>query len=310
MIIILGLSPAVDITYVLDKLNHGEVNRVKSIEKRPGGKSVNVARVADALGGGSRLVLPLGGGNGRWIAAELARQEIGVVEISIGAETRQAVTVFDGDATVINEPASPLSESELRSVETSLIAEFDEANNSIASGKKNIFVISGSIPVGVSGDYIVGLIRKAEERGISSLVDVSGSALLAAASAKPFLLKPNREELIEATGEASVELAVARLQSLGAKNVFVTDGSNGSTWFSETGDVIEVATVQVLEGNPTGAGDASLAAMCVGFENEKPLPEILLDSAAAGAAAVLAPVAGEIDLETYKSFREQVALSK
>jgi fructose-1-phosphate kinase PfkB-like protein len=50
--------------------------------------------------------------------------------------------------------------------------------------------------------------------------------------------------------------------------------------------------------------------MCVGFESQKPLPEILLDSAAAGAAAVLAPVAGEIDLETYKSFREQVALSK
>jgi 1-phosphofructokinase family hexose kinase len=308
MIIILGLSPAIDITYGLEQLSAGKSNRVTSILKRAGGKAVNVARVVQQLGGKAHLIVPLGGDSGRWITTELAREGLSFAKIAIEADTRQTVTVFDGEATVINEPASQLSQGELDAIETALITEFDRAANSKASGEKSIFVVSGSIPKNVPEGFLPKLVEQAQKRAIHSIVDVSGPNILLAARAKPFLLKPNREELMEAVNSPNLEASVDKLQELGAQNVLVTDGAKGSTWFFADGTKTEGNSIPGVTGNPTGAGDALLAALCVAFEADKPVADALIDGLAAGAAAVNSPVAGEIDLETFKTLRETVNL--
>lgn len=53
---------------------------------------------------------------------------------------------------------------------------------------------------------------------------------------------------------------------------------------------------RLLRGNPTGAGDALVAALALGLARGHSLPEMLRAGIGASAAAVLAPVAGEIDL--------------
>lgn len=306
MIIVLGLSPAVDITYGVSQLIPGNTNRVTSIAKKAGGKSINLARVARTLGGAPHLVIPLGGETGRWISSELRRQGLDFDEIVIAQETRQSITVFDGEATVFNEPASSLGEHDLAGIETSLIAAFDK----LTPANPSVFAISGSVPDSVPASYLPSLIGQAEKRGVRSFVDVSGPHLLLAAAARPFLLKPNLDELMEALPSSSMENSVRKLQDLGARNVLVTDGPNGLTWFDENGTKTQAKSIAGVRGNPTGAGDALLAALCVAFESGKTINDALLDGLASGAAAVLSAVAGEIDLQAFDKFRETAILDK
>ncbi len=59
-------------------------------------------------------------------------------------------------------------------------------------------------------------------------------------------------------------------------------------------------------GSPTGAGDATAAGLARGLAAGMEWPDLLGPAAALGAAAVLAPVAGEVDLSSYHEFTTRV----
>jgi tagatose 6-phosphate kinase len=61
-----------------------------------------------------------------------------------------------------------------------------------------------------------------------------------------------------------------------------------------------------LSGNPTGAGDACVAGLARTFISGDSWPERLAEAVALSAAAVLRPVAGDIDLDAYRRFRDSV----
>lgn len=309
MIVVLGLSPALDVTYQLEDFEIGKTNRARHILQKPGGKSINVAQVIKQLGGTPHLIVALGGLRGRWIAKHLGSAGVCFTEVPIALETRQALTIFDGVATVINEAATAIGEGELKEIERAVLASFDRSLAETPIGEIPLFVVSGSVPEGVPIDFINNLIQEATTRGIESAIDVSGPGLLAIASARPYLIKPNNDEIIEATGAANVRDAVAQLQAIGAQNVLVSLGAEGAVWFDESGNRLEGKAISGVSGNPTGAGDAMLSAVCVGLSRKISKADILLDALAAGAAAVMAPVAGEVDLGTYESFRTKAKLS-
>ena len=50
MITAITPNPALDVTYEVDELLLHRTTRVRAVHERPGGKGVNVARVAAALG--------------------------------------------------------------------------------------------------------------------------------------------------------------------------------------------------------------------------------------------------------------------
>ncbi|MBD8536528.1 PfkB family carbohydrate kinase, partial [Plantibacter sp. CFBP 13570] len=60
-------------------------------------------------------------------------------------------------------------------------------------------------------------------------------------------------------------------------------------------------------GNPTGAGDAATAGLVAALRAGATLPEALRTAAAAGAAAVLEPIAGAIDLAAFHRFLDAPA---
>ena len=64
-----------------------------------------------------------------------------------------------------------------------------------------------------------------------------------------------------------------------------------------------------VRGNPTGAGDAAVAALTAGLVDGSPWPERLADAVALSAAAVAAPLAGDFDAALYRRAREQVRVA-
>ena len=83
-------NPAVDVTYHLSSpLMPGEAQRVASVRERAGGKGVNVARVARALGVPVMLLAPVGGANGQFVRTDLASAGIPAKLVDVAGATRR-----------------------------------------------------------------------------------------------------------------------------------------------------------------------------------------------------------------------------
>ncbi|MBB5786541.1 1-phosphofructokinase family hexose kinase [Jiangella mangrovi] len=294
-------NPAVDVTYRVGSWAPGASHRVRDVLERPGGKGVNVARVLRVLGVPAVVVAPLGGPGGDWLAAELRAGGHAVRAVPVAAATRRTVTVVDdtGAATAFNEPGRALSEDEWSAF---VAAVAEELGDAVA------LVVSGSLPAGAPSDLLPRLVAAARDAGVPAVADTSGPALLTVAGAGPALVKPNAHELAEALpGDDGVSGAAGRLLALGAERVVVSLGADGLLGVDGSGGsgesaVWRVAGVPGVAGNPTGAGDATVAALVRGLVAGTPWPEALTDAAALGAAAVLAAAAGEVDLAAYERF--------
>ena len=287
MIRVVSLSPAIDVTYELAELNPGQSHRVQAVHKVPGGKGVNVARILQASGQQVKLVLPLGGESGAWIASELAATGITLQETPIAAETRTCVTLVGLETTVVNEPAAVLKPEE-----------FDEFLNQLFE-QAEVTVFSGSVPNTVSENQLQRLFATLRDSSQVLVVDTSGPALLLASAQAPDLIKPNREEALSATGETDLQAAVEGLLKLGARRVLASDGVRGALLTTTAGSLR--TKLPEVAGNPTGAGDAMVAIaarqLLIGASDR----ELLAQAVAAGSLAAAELVAGVIDFQRLEA---------
>lgn len=303
MIVCLTPNPALDVTYAFDELRIGHSHRVPSPAVRAGGKGVNVARVAHAQGFGVRAIVTLGGTSGETYSRELEASGLDHRIIPISRPTRQSIAlVTGGQATVLNEFGDPLGPGEI----DDLLEVFSRETRSA-----DVATISGSLPPEAPKGFLTSLIRAAGDR--PCIVDTSGPALLEAARAGAEVLKPNDEELKDATGLDDPLQGARALIDLGARIVFASLGEDGM--LAVTGSsVLHGRLPTVLTGNPTGAGDAAVAGIATSIAEAGSLDDLDLAGAlrravAWSAAAVLMPVAGEIS-DDHESFFTQVLISE
>lgn len=301
MIVVVTPNPAVDVTYRVAEQRIGETQRVLDVARHPGGKGLNVGRVLAATGVATHAVLPLGEAPGRWISDALDDLGLDHTDVVVFGTTRTTVTVVDDVAhpTMFGEPGPVLTGTEWDAVAAAV-------DGLLGRADATALVVSGSLPGGAAPDVVASWVATAHEHGVLSVVDCSGAALLAAASAGATVCKPNREELLEATGAADERTAALRLLERGAGVVVVSRGAHGIAAHT-TDHVLEVPAVPGVSGNPTGAGDAATAGLVgalvrsgdqqgagVPFADDT-LLRALRSATAHGAAAVLRPVAGEVD---------------
>ena len=158
---------------------------------------------------------------------------------------------------------------------------------------------------GFGPEQLGALVGELVGAGIPVVVDTSGPGLLAAARAGASALKPNREELADATGEADPIVGARRLLALGARLVVVSLGRDGLLVVDRAGVPLHARLSRGLHGNPTGAGDAAVAAIAAALaigpsldadsdEATRARDELARRATAWSAAAVLMPQAGEL----------------
>ena len=283
MIVTLTPNPSVDRTIEVDALVRGAVLRAIASHVDPGGKGVNVARALAANGHKVRAVLPAGGWEGGQLAALLAPAEVAVVLVPVAGSVRANVSVIEPDGTVtkLNEPGPALSPAEVGAVVTATVT---------AAGDADWVAVSGSLPPATPVDFYARLIELLRPSGTRVAVDTSGPPLLAALSAGPDVVKPNREELAEASGRPVATLgdAVAAAEDLrgrGAKSVLASLGADGALLVDRGGALHGEAPV-ARPRSAVGAGDATLAGFLAGGGSGR---AALVEALAWGAAATSLP---------------------
>lgn len=302
MILTVTPNPAIDLTYRVATLEPGETHRVAAPAVRAGGKGLNVARVIAQTGGAAFALTTAGGPAGLRLADDLDAAGLPSELVPVAAPTRSSVAIVDegsGETTIFNEAGGALSPAEWTALR--------DAVERLAVPATAI-VGSGSLPPGAPDSFYADLVEVARRRGVPSVIDAIGLPLLAAAEAGADVLKPNRRELADTVGTDDPVDGARALLAAGARLVLVSLGADGMLAVSERG-VSSARLPHPLTGNATGAGDAAVAAVATALASGITDPSTLVRRATAwSAAAVVAPLAGELD-PAYPEYEARLVLS-
>ena len=276
-------NPSVDRTLEVDRLRRGRVLRATAARTDAGGKGVNVARALVANGVPACAVVPLGGPDGRLLAALLNEAAISYRAVPVPTATRSNVTISEagGRVTKVNAPGEPLPPEAIDRLVATATAELGEAA---------WLVGCGSLPAGAPDDLFAVLAARARDAGVRMAVDTSGAPLAAAVDAGVDLLKPNLAELVELVGSPlhtldDVVSAAAELRTRGVAAVVVSLGSSGAVLVDGAEPVL-AAPPPVAARSDVGAGDTLLAGFLAAGARG---PDALRTGVAWAAAAVALP---------------------
>jgi 1-phosphofructokinase family hexose kinase len=306
VILTVTLNTALDVTYRVQRLQPHTSHRVSEVAQVAGGKGVNVASVLAGRGVPVLATGLLGGVTGELVRTDLDARGIRHSFSPCAGESRRALTVVseaDGDATVFNEPGPVVQPREW----SAFLAHLSGLIDRLGAG---VVVASGSRPPGLPGDAYAEVVRAARRGGALSIVDTSGDALMAALAAGPDLVKPNRDELREVTGEDDLVAGARALLARGARTVVASAGADGLVAVSRSAGVLRAALGTPLAGNPTGAGDAAVAALAAGLARGAATRDMLADAVAWSAAAVLHPLAGQARQDDIDRLRPLVRVEQ
>jgi 1-phosphofructokinase len=275
-ILSLTLNPALDLTVRLARLEPGEVNRSDAMLTHAAGKGVNVAQVLADLGHQVTVGGFLGEDNPQAFEALIARRGFADAFIRVPGETRSNIKIAeqDGRITDINAPGPWVSEQAQQAL-------LDQLTR-IAPGHDAV-VVAGSLPRGVSPQWLQDLLVQLKKLGLKVALDTSGEALRAGLRAGPWLVKPNTEELADALANATD--AVSQLHRQGVEHVVVSDGAAGVSWYS-SGATLHATPPKVTVASTVGAGDSLLAGMLHGLLSGEAPEQTLRRATAIAAMAV------------------------
>ena len=303
MILTVTPNPALDVSYELDRLAPGESLRVVRVGARAGGKGVNVARVAAAMGRPVFAMGLLGGTTGEQVEADLGAGGVPHHFLPGPGETRTTVNIHargNDQTTLLNEEGPATGAAEW--------ARLVQAVRPVAHDA-DVGVVSGSLPPGLTDEAIAELLTAAPTYQ-GWIVDARGPALMAALAAGPAVVKPNLAELRETVEADDVLTAARALQRRGARLVVVSDGPRGIVAVHPDGRAISARLPKPLRGNATGAGDALSAGIADGLREGLTLATLLRRAVAWSAAAVLAPLAGSVDPDDVARLEPTVILEE
>ena len=280
MIYTVTLNPALDKYLALAALKLGEVNRTEIERDDIGGKGINVSRFLRVFGLQSEIVGFFSGAIGRKIRQSLTDEGFEVTAFEAHGETRVNYTIFEmqeSRTTKLNERGPAVGSSELEEM-----CSYIEKK----TGAGDLWVFSGSLPMGVPDDYYARLITLVKRKEGVSILDAEGAPLLHGVRALPSLLHINREEAESLSGRKipgvlqAIEVAET-LSGEGIGFVALSLGAQGAV-FVRAGVTYSVEALPVEVKSTVGAGDALVAGLVYGLAAEAPTEETIRLAVAAG----------------------------
>ncbi len=308
MFLCVSLNPAIDKRLRVERLQHGQVNRVMEATPAAGGKAAHVAMVLRALGAHPVWLGFAGGPTGTALVEGLNAMSIRVEAVTTASATRMNLEILGNDGTVteILEPGQPVTREELQRLRDAFELALRE------SAGKMTAILSGSLPPGVPDDYYATLIELGHQCGCRMFVDTSGEPLRQALKARPDFVKPNQQEaewlrgrVID--GQRSAESALNQILSAGAKAGAISLGAYGLIWRSTSEEKMLFAKVpQLAARSSVGSGDATLAGFAfAGHEKLEPAEALRL-AAACGAANCLAEGPGRARASDIARLKKEI----
>ncbi|WP_161568094.1 1-phosphofructokinase family hexose kinase [Exiguobacterium sp. SH0S1] len=296
MILTVTLNPAIDVRYDLDGFKLARSNRVETAHKTAGGKGLNVTRVITQLQEPVLATGLLGGKTGEWIESELDASNICHDFYHIKSDTRSCLAfLHDGLQTEVLEAGPVVSEEEWHGFLEHFVTLLGDAS---------LVVASGSLPKGVPTSAYRQLNELVKRSGKRLILDTSGEALREGVASKPFLVKPNEDELAALEPHTPVDEALRTLADQ-IPWVLHSKGKDGAeAHIMRTRYALAVPEVEAI--NPVGSGDAMVAGLAVGLQRGLSIEETLKLGSATGTLNALEPGTGMISMAALPEMLQKI----
>jgi 1-phosphofructokinase family hexose kinase len=215
---------------------------------------LNAARAVHHLGGPGKALTVVGGTPGQAIGRDFAQLGIPARWVESATPTRVCTTILDASRRTATELVPESAELPSAERDAFLAAYAEEAATAAA------VVLIGSLPPGTPADFYRDLLAHTSGKAV---LDVRGPELLAALNARPFLVKPNREELERTLGRAlggdrDLFEAMEEINQRGAEWVLITDGGKPAHARGD-GRLYRLRPLAQQVVNPIGCGDCMAA---------------------------------------------------
>lgn len=281
MIYTITFNPALDYISKVDNFEIGKINRTKEEKILPGGKGLNVSTVLKNLGFQSTALGFIAGFTGKELKTEIEKYGIQTdfIEVKEGI-TRINVKISSNVETALNGNGPIITEEDIEK----LLEQISGFNN------EDIVILAGNIPKGIKNNIYEIICSKLEKNGVTFVVDSTKELLINVLKYKPFLIKPNKEELEETfkekieTNEDIVKHA-EKLQDMGARNVLISLGGDGAILITETKEVYYSKAPKGKVLNTVGSGDSMVAGFIAGYQKNRDYNEAFKMGIAAGSAS-------------------------
>lgn len=318
-VLTMTLNPCIDKTIYMETFQVGGTNIVRKTVEEAAGKGINVAV------GLKHLDVPVKAMGFAYkedkdkLYGKLDAEQIPHPFVEVEGRLRVNQKIFDeskSEMTECNEKGTPVRQEDVERLLEILQDELTDAS---------ILVLSGSVPPGVDKDIYAIMTSMANETGVKVVLDASGELLTEGIKAKPYLIKPNREEFektfirkedvevndIEASDiepsdtEEIMMSACDRLLSEGLTYICLSLGAEGAMLVSKgkrnTEGTLKEDTSSmgdksiIIDKRPAipvpirslqGAGDAMVAGLCKAIYEER--EDKMLDYALTMAASTIA----------------------
>ena len=282
MIYTLTLNPAVDRELTVPAMEFDSVLRASESRVDFGGKGFNVSRLLKGMEEPSTAVGFLGGNAGELLQNGLQSLGIGTDFVWVAGETRTNVSIVTQthDHYIKVNEKGPLVDADKQK-------ELLEKIDSLAK-QGDWWVLAGSMSPGVADEFYARIVNVLNKHAANAVLDTTGEALRLGCAEKPYLIKPNAEEVHALTGmpvdsTAEIAAAAAELRKMGAQNVVISMGKAGAlmqsaeeTWLTHS--------PKIQEKNPIGAGDSMVGGLVWALTQGIALKESLGWGVASGAA--------------------------
>ena len=307
MITTVTLNVAIDKAYVVDTLEKGHVMRVQKCTNTPGGKGLNVAKVAKLCGEDALATGFVGGHAGAYVVDMLNAVQVKNDFVHTENETRSCINILaaDGSSTEFLEPGAPVTEENVQA----FLEKFEELVKI-----SDVLTISGSVPKGVDTDIYAKMIAMARAKKKPILLDTSGELLKEGIKACPTLIKPNDDEIeallgVPVTNREEILAGAKKLHEQGIPYVVVSLGAEGALVVCDEG-VFHGKPPKIETENTVGCGDSMLAAFAVGFARGYSIEETLGYAVAVSAANALTMATGYFEKKDMEQLLTQVEVTK
>lgn len=259
MIYSVTLNPSIDFIVRVKDFQLGETNRAYEDNFFAGGKGIMVSKLLKNVKTDCVNLGFLGGFTGTFIEQNLKKLNILSDFVTVNENTRVNVKLKTETETEINCQGPKISDNEK-----------EEFLDKIRKIKSDDFVIlSGSVSSNLGNDFYITIIEILNKNGVKFTLDSSGETFSKSLKYKPFLIKPNKDELKEyarrefKNNQEIVNYVRENLVDK-AEHVIISLGGEGALYIDKKFSLFAYP-LRVKENvvNTVGAGDSVVA----GFVN-------------------------------------------
>jgi tagatose 6-phosphate kinase len=301
------MNPSQDKVYIVDDFSVNNIYRTNHYTATAGGKGLNVARVVKELKEDIITTGLLGGMTGTFIKDELKNHKIKNEFVNISGETRTCINITDqknNTTTEILETGPKINKSEIN--------RFIEKYKTLIK-KADIITLSGSLPKGLDDDFYYELVVYAKKMDKKVILDTSGQPLKEGIKAKPYMIKPNEDELNNLFDQNIKKLsdyikALDKIKEMGIKLPVISLGKDGAVAMVENNYYhFKLPQVDVI--NTVGSGDAFVAGCAIGLQKNNLIETIKL-GIACGTANTMFVKTGKVTVQKVNQFLNKIEVVK